>query len=100
MTVFLFCSSGDVPTSARRAGLFTGNNATVADSRDATAADIRDCSVTDSKNAIAVGSEDGADTDSRDNRDTDSKTTTPAALSHAVTNGRTRSKDFSVRTLN
>jgi len=54
LTVFVFCSSADVPTAARRAGLFTDNNATVADSRDATAADCRDCPVTDNKNATAA----------------------------------------------
>ena len=116
MTIFLFGSSSDVPAAACRAGLFTDNDATVADSRDATAADSRDAtvaesrdatvadsrdySVTDNENATAVGSRDGADTDSMDNRVTDSKNATSADLSHAVTNVRTRSKGFSVRTLN
>jgi hypothetical protein len=100
LTIFLFGSSSDVPAAACRAGLFTDNDATVADSRDATVADSRDYSVTDNENATAVGSRDGADTDSMDNRVTDSKNATSADLSHAVTNVRTRSKGFSVRTLN
>jgi hypothetical protein len=51
-------------------------------------------------NTTAVGSRDDAHTDPRHNRVTDSKKATAADLSHAVTNSCTRSKGFSVRTLN
>ena len=67
---------------------------------DATAADCMDCPFIDNKNATDVGTMDDAGTDPRYNRVTDSKNATPADLCHAVTNGCTRSKGLSVRTLN
>jgi len=91
----------DVPvTDNENATVADRRDATAADSRDATAADCRYCPVTDNKNATAVGKRDDADTDTRDNRVSDSKKATNADLSHAVTNGCTSSKGFTVRTLN